>query len=96
LNPFQLDDRTWVIYLQVPGPQVVLFQALFENYEGLGIVRTLDIRTSRVCLLTTGSMLPDCMTALENIRGLVPWRFLTDDEFSGFRDGSFLLQEDDD
>lgn len=74
LKPYVLDDQTVVIYLLVPGSQVVLLQAFFEAYEGIGTVRTLDIRSSLVCVLTTPSMLEDCRALLNSIRDRVEWR----------------------
>lgn len=70
----RLDEHTWALYLQVDGAQVVLLQALFETYEGLGTVRTLDIRKSLVCILTTPPQLKDCCGALESMRGEIEWR----------------------
>ncbi len=70
----ELDSHTLAIYLEVPGNKVVLLQGIFENYEGLATVRTLDIRKSLVCILTTRSVREDCMAALEGIKELVPWR----------------------
>ena len=70
----QLDPYTYAIYLEVPGSKVVLLQGLFENYEGLGTVRTLDIRKSLVCILTTSSVKDECLAALNGIKSLVPWR----------------------
>jgi hypothetical protein len=73
LAPQRLDDHTSVIYLNVPGRKVVQLQAYFESCEGLGIVRTLDIRTSKVCILTTPAMLSDCAALLDSILGEVAW-----------------------
>ena len=63
-----------IVYLEVPAAQVVLFQAYFELYEGLGVVRTLDCRRSLVCLMTTESVLADCLAALEELRSRIDWR----------------------
>jgi hypothetical protein len=72
--PEKLDDCTYVIYLEVDGSKVVNLQAYLELYEGIGIVRTLDIRRSLVCVLTTPSMLEHCVAVLEHIRDQVPWQ----------------------
>lgn len=69
----ELDDQTLALYIEVPGSQVVLFQAYFETYEGVGLVRTLDIRQSLVSVLTTKSQLEDCMELLSSIRGEIHW-----------------------
>ena len=74
LEPEMLDDQTLAICLDVPGVNVVALQGYFETYEGLGLVRTLDLRRSLVCVLTTPSMLADCLKLLHEIRPVVGWQ----------------------
>ncbi|MCO6431078.1 MAG: DUF4911 domain-containing protein [Deltaproteobacteria bacterium] len=69
-----LDECCLALYLEVPGSKVVLLQGLFELYEDLAVVRTLSVKRSLVCLITTKHMLRECMAALESIREMVPWR----------------------
>lgn len=71
----QVDELTHIIYLEVPGSKVVLLQAIFELYEGVGTVRTLDIKRSLVCILTTPDMLPHCLMILDAIEPRILWRF---------------------
>ena len=71
-----IDEGTRAIYISVPGENVVLLQALVESYEGVAIVRTLNIRKSLVCLLTTPSMLEDTLKVLESLQPLLGWRFI--------------------
>ncbi len=73
LTPDFIDTGTCAFYLIVPSEKVVLLQAFFELYEGIGIVRTLNLRRSLVCILTTPSMISDCRAALEAIRTMIPW-----------------------
>ncbi|MEZ4753799.1 MAG: hypothetical protein R3A13_05740 [Bdellovibrionota bacterium] len=70
----KLDDQSVALFLEVPGPKVVVLQGFFELYEGLGLVRTIDIRRSLIAILTTTSMLKECLTALMNINEEVPWK----------------------
>ncbi len=67
------DEHAVALYLEVPRSLVVLFQAYFELYEGLGVVRTLDLRKNLVCVLTTNSLLPSCLSALESLRADIGW-----------------------
>ena len=67
------DPVTPVIYLNVPAGKVVLFQGFFELYEGLGLVRTLDMRKNLLCVITTVSQLEDCCNALNGFRAEVEW-----------------------
>ena len=71
----QLDDGSVAIYLYTPGPKVVLLQAYFELYECVGVVRTLDIRSSLVCVVTTSSLLEDCLEILEQVKTATCWEF---------------------
>lgn len=73
--PFdKLDEHTYAIYLEVPGPAIVLLQGIFELYEGLGIVRTLSVQHSLVCILTVPDMYEDCARVLNAIQNIVPWK----------------------
>ena len=89
-NPLQLDPHTCAFYLHLPGSKVVLLQAFFELYEGLATVRTIDIRRSLVCVLTTPQLAQECRNALEALRDQNPWRFApppaaeTSDRISGY------------
>lgn len=74
--PDVIDPGTWAYYLVVPSEKVVLLQAFFELYEGLGIVRTLNLRRSLVCVLTTPAVGADCAAALRAIQALIPWRMV--------------------
>ena len=75
MNPERLDQSTWAFYLEVPTSKVVLLQALFELYEGLGTVRTLDLKSSLVCVMTSEVLLAECAAALQAISTEIPWRF---------------------
>src|SRR5437870_1229339 len=70
----KIDDFTCAIYLDVPPSKVVLLQAYFENYEGAGIVRTLDNRASLVCILSTPSTVGDCSEILYSVKEQIGWR----------------------
>ena len=74
LVPVALDDQTYALYLQVPGPNVVLLQAVSETFEGLGTVRTIDIKRSIVCVLTTTSQLEECLRLLDSLAETIGWR----------------------
>lgn len=77
-RPFvdQLDSESVAIYLEVPGSSVVMFQAILESYDGIGVVRTLSIRDSLICILTTPSMVDSLLDLLHSVRDNLPWRAL--------------------
>lgn len=74
----QIDAETRVLALEVPGSKVVLLQAFFELYEGPGAVRTVDIKNSLLCIITTPSMLEACLEVLRAIQPSVHWRFASE------------------
>ena len=59
LNPKfnALDKETFVTYIEIPTDAVALFQGFFDLYEGLGVVRTINLEKTRsektiLCLFT--------------------------------------------
>ena len=68
------DNETVIIHLECPGSKVVLLQSLFELYEGAGVVRTVDIRKSLVCILTTPQCLDLCIDILKGCEEMISWR----------------------
>lgn len=71
-----LDGCATAVYVEIPGSKVVLFQAFFDLYEAVGIVRTIDIRRSQVCVVTTRDQLGDCLALMEALKEMIPWRFV--------------------
>ncbi|MCB0317802.1 MAG: DUF4911 domain-containing protein [Bdellovibrionales bacterium] len=73
-SQLDLDDHTTALFLEVPGPKVVVLQGFFELYEGLGLVRTIDIKKSQVAILVTKDLLQESIDALESIKEEVCWK----------------------
>jgi len=73
-EPVELDSGLLVFYLEVPRHQVVLLQAYFELYDGIGTVRTLEGPQSIVSVLTNPSQKQDCIGVLDAIREHVEWQ----------------------
>ncbi len=74
LHSEPLDEHTVIILIAVPSEKVVIFQAFFELYESLGIVRTLDLSRSLLSILTPSSMLEETCAMLDGIRETTLWR----------------------
>lgn len=97
LIPTTLDDETVALYLEIPGSRVVLLQAYFELYEELGTVRTIDIKNSLVCIITTNSMMTACCELLKAIRSEIDWRSIpqpkcvAEDGFIGYKNKDYNL-----
>jgi hypothetical protein len=68
-----VDPQGVALYLEVPRSQVVLLQAYFELYDGVGTVRTLQGSAPIVCVLTTPPQLEDCIKVLDAVHEEVHW-----------------------
>ena len=71
-----VDSDTYVWYLEVESPKIVLLQTIFESYEGVGIVRTLSRDRGLVCILSTPSMEGVVRGVLESLHEVVPWKLV--------------------
>jgi hypothetical protein len=69
-----VDPHSMALYLEVPRSQVILLQAYFELYDGVGTVRTLRGERPIVCVMTTPPQLDACLHVLEAVRAQVAWQ----------------------
>jgi hypothetical protein len=70
-----LDKDTVAIYISCPSMHIVQLQSYFEIFESVGIVRTLDSKSSMVCILTTPSMEKDCHEILQGLSDKISWQY---------------------
>lgn len=90
MEKFKLDEQSTAFFLDVPGSKVVLLQAIFETYEGVALVRTLDVKNSLVAIVTTNDFEHEVLDILNDIKENINWRpFLNVpqealDNFEGF------------
>jgi hypothetical protein len=68
-----LDPQIWAFYMRVPRSHVVLLQAYFELYDGIGTVRTIAGTEPIVCIMTTEGHKEDCIGILAAIREDIEW-----------------------
>lgn len=86
-----LDEVTSCIYLKVPEKKVVFMQSIFEIYDGIATVRTLDIKNSLICIIVPNSNLELCLEILNSIKREVGFEFISkpksskEDDFVGFK-----------
>jgi len=73
-----LDSSSVALYLEVPRSNVVLLQAYFELYDGVGTVRTLRGERPIVCVMTTPPQLDACLHVLEAVKAQVSWQVCRD------------------
>jgi hypothetical protein len=68
-----LDPQIQAFYLRVPRSHVVLLQAYFELYDGVGTVRTIAGTEPIVCVMTTEGHKEDCIGVLAAIHEEIEW-----------------------
>ena len=74
IQAVEIDDHARAIFLELPPSDVVLLQALIESYEGVATVRTIDLKRSLVCVVTTASLLGTTIEVLQGLKPNVRWR----------------------
>lgn len=60
------------IYLQVQPGDIGFAQAVFESYEGVGIIRTLDRKKAIIVLLVPDDFLSTARSILASLKSEVP------------------------
>ena len=73
MKTIALDDLTIALAIKVPGSRVAFLQSLFESYEGVGSVRTIDIQRGEVIIMTTPDQLAECKQILEDEKEQLKW-----------------------
>jgi len=81
------DGAVCVYYLEIPRSKVVLLQTLFETYEGVATVRTLNSTSSVVSIMTTLSQRETCELILAESLPMLEWR-----PFSGIVDDPLMKE----
>lgn len=65
------------IYLRVPPEDIAYVKFVFESYEGIAVVRTIDRKRAVIVLMVACDFEPDARRILESIRSEVAWEELT-------------------
>lgn len=74
LEVIQLDKLTKAIYFYTPRYNIVYLQGVIELYEGLATLRTIDIKQSLMCLITTNEQMGTALEMMEENREEINWR----------------------
>ncbi len=70
-----LDEETVLLAIEVPRSQIVLIHAIFESYDGLAVVKTIDENKGLICFITTPKLVLLCQQVLESLKESIPWRY---------------------
>jgi hypothetical protein len=75
-NPGQQcgDMRLHDIYLEIPPEQIAYVKFIFESYEEVGIIRTVDRKKAIIVLLAMDDFLDTARTILDSIKNDVRLR----------------------
>lgn len=71
----QFDSIARIVYIEVPRAKIVLLHAIFESYDGLAVVRTVDHERGLLALVATESTLQICCDLLDSLRNEIAWRY---------------------
>jgi hypothetical protein len=62
------------VYLEIPPEQIAFVKFIFESYEEVGIIRTLDRKKAVIVLLAMNDFLGTARAILDSIKDTVPLR----------------------
>jgi hypothetical protein len=62
------------VYLWVPPADIAYLKFIFESYEGIAVVRTVDRAAAVVVLMIAADLAAEARAILDSLRGEVPWR----------------------
>ncbi len=65
------------IYLRVPPAEIAYVKFIFESYEGIAVVRTIDRARAVIVLIVVADFLPVARQILESLRAEVAWEEIT-------------------
>ncbi len=61
------------IYLRVAPADIAFVKFVFESYEGVGIVRTIDRHVAVIVVLAVADFLDTAREILESLQAAIPW-----------------------
>ena len=64
------------IKLRLSPADIAYVKFIFESYEGVAVVRTLDRHAADIVVLTVPDFVADARAILESLRPTVPWTLL--------------------
>ncbi len=59
---------THEIYIEIPPQEIATIQAIFDSYEGVGIVRTVDRKKAVIVLLVVEDSLDVARSILDSLK----------------------------
>jgi len=61
------------IYLRVPPAEIAYLKFIFESYEGIAVVRTIDRAAAVIVLMIAADFEREARAILASLRDQVPW-----------------------
>jgi hypothetical protein len=66
--------RLHAIYLEIPPEHIAYVKFIFESYEEVGIIRTVNRKKAVIVLLAMNDFFATAHKILDSIKGAVPFR----------------------
>ena len=68
-----MDSSVIPIYLRVAPADIAFVKFVFESYEGVGIVRTIDRHAAIIVVLAVPDFLDTARKILDSLQAAIPW-----------------------
>ncbi|MBI3767501.1 MAG: DUF4911 domain-containing protein [Deltaproteobacteria bacterium] len=62
------------LYLRLPPDDIAYVKFIFESYEGIAVVRTIDRAAAVIVLLIAADLEGEARAILQSLRAEVPWQ----------------------
>ena len=64
------------LYIRLPATDIAYVKFVFESYEGIAVVRTVDRTEAVIVLMVAGDFEHHARAILDSLRDEVPWQFV--------------------
>ena len=61
------------IRLQIPPEEIAFVKFIFESYEGIAVLRTLDRHRAVIVVIVAADFIAEARAILDSLRAEVPW-----------------------
>lgn len=62
------------VYLRLPPEDIAYVKFIFESYEGIAVLRTIDRVAAVIVLMIAADLEHEARAILDSLRAEVPWR----------------------
>jgi hypothetical protein len=73
-SPLRGNPDVVEIYLELPPAEIAYVKFIFETYEGIAVLRTIDRKRAVIVLIVAADFIADARAILESLRPELDWR----------------------